>query len=71
MPDANILSPKHYLEILDDTLNLICPLGFEDEKGDMISNVASVLGTSELGKLNTIPIKHPPNGWYLGFQTDL
>lgn len=70
-PDANILSPKHYPEILDDTLNLICPFHSEDEKEELISNVASVVGTNELGTLNIFPIKHPLNGWFLVFQTKL
>lgn len=70
-PDANILSPKHYPEILDDTLNLICPFHSEDEKEELISNVASVIGANELGTLNIFPIKHPLNGWFLVFQTKL
>jgi hypothetical protein len=70
-PDANILSPKHYPEILDDTLNLICPFHSEDEKEELISNVVSVIGVDQLGKLNIFPIKHPLNGWFLVFQTGL
>jgi len=70
-PDANILSPKHYPEILDDTLNLICPFHSEDEKEELIGNVASVIGVKELEKLNIFPIKHPLNGWFLVFQTKL
>jgi hypothetical protein len=70
-PDANILSPKQYPEILDDTLNLVCPFHSEDEKEELISNVASVMGTNELGILNIFPIKHPLNGWFLVFQTNL
>ncbi len=70
-PDANILSPKHYPEILDDTLNLICPFHSEDEKEELISNVASVIGIDQLGRLQIFPIKHPLNGWFLVFQTKL
>ncbi|GAB1471498.1 hypothetical protein MASR2M66_23760 [Chloroflexota bacterium] len=70
-PDANILSPKQYPEILDDTLNLICPFHSEDEKEELISNVASVVGLEQLEKLNVFPIKHPLNGWFLVFQTRL
>lgn len=70
-PDANILSPKNYPEILDDTLNLICPFHSEDEKEELISNVASVIGTDQIGTLNIFPIKHPLNGWFLVFQTKL
>lgn len=70
-PDANILSPRHYPEILDDTLNLVCPFHSEDEKEELISNVATVIGTDQLGKLNIFPIKHPLNGWFLVFQTNL
>ncbi|MEY2820220.1 MAG: hypothetical protein RL275_3683 [Chloroflexota bacterium] len=70
-PDANILSPKHYPEIMDDTLSLICPFHSEDEKEELISNVASVIGTDKLGALNIFPVKHPLNGWFLVFQTKL
>ncbi|MCB9113273.1 MAG: hypothetical protein H6634_18670 [Anaerolineales bacterium] len=70
-PDANILSPKHYPEILDDTLNLICPFYTEDEKEELISNVASVIGLDKLNKLGIFPIKHPLNGWFLVFQVKL
>lgn len=70
-PDANILSPKHYPEILDDTLNLICPFHSEDEKEELISNAASVVGMEILSKLHIFPIKHPLNGWFLVFQTGL
>lgn len=70
-PDANILSAKHYPEILDDTLNLICPFHSEDEKEELISSVASVTGSNELGRFNIFPIKHPLNGWFLVFQIKL
>lgn len=70
-PDANILSPKQYPEILDNTLNLICPFHSEDEKEDLISNVASVVGMDTLNELKIFPIKHPLNGWFLVFQTNL
>lgn len=70
-PDANILSSKHYPEILDDTFNLICPFHSEDEKEELISNVASVVGMEALSRLNIFPIKHPLNGWFLVFQTAL
>jgi len=70
-PDANILSPKQYPEILDNTLNLICPFHSEDEKEDLISNVASVVGMDTLNELKIFPIKHPLNGWFLVFQTSL
>lgn len=70
-PDANILSSKQYPDILDDTLNLICPFHSEDEKEELISNVASVVGMDILNKLKIFPIKHPLNGWFLVFQISL
>lgn len=70
-PDANILSSKQYPDILDDTLNLICPFHSENEKEELISNVASVVGMDILNKLKIFPIKHPLNGWFLVFQISL
>lgn len=70
-PEANILSPKQYPEILDDTLNLICPFHSDNEKDDLVSNVTAVIGAEQLGKLDIFPIKHPLNGWFLVFQTHL
>lgn len=70
-PQLNIFDSFHYPEILDDTLNLICPFHSEDEKEELISNVASVVGTETLSKLHIFPIKHPLNVWFLVFQTGL
>ncbi|MBN8657475.1 MAG: hypothetical protein J0M11_17225 [Anaerolineae bacterium] len=69
--EGNILNPEKYPDILDDTLNLICPYHSEDEKEELISNVASVLGMEALSKFNIFPIKHPLNGLFLVFQTAL
>lgn len=71
LPQANILNPKQYPEILDDTLNFVCPFHTEDEKEELISKMESVMGTKEFGELNIIQILHPLNGPFLVFQTSL
>lgn len=70
-PEANILNSKQYPEILDDTLNFVCPFHTEDEKEELISKMESVMGTKEFGELNIIQILHPLNGPFLVFQTSL
>lgn len=70
-PQANILGPNQYPEILDDTLNFACPFYTEEEKEKLISNVKSVMGVVQMKKLKIIEIKHPLNGWFLVFQTGL
>ncbi len=70
-PDANILNSKQYSEILDDTLNLICPFHSEDEKEDLIEKMSLVFGAERLQELKILQIKHPLNGWFLVFQAEL
>ena len=66
-PQANILNPNLYPEILDDTLNFVSPFYTEDEKENLIINMKSVMGQN----LKVIEVKHPFNGWFLVFQTKL
>lgn len=70
-PEANILNSTQYPDILDDTINLICPFHTQDEKEDLISRMRDVLGATQLANLNIFQIKHPFNGPFLVFQSRL
>lgn len=70
-PEANILNPKQFPEIPDDTLNFICPFHTEKEKMELIVRMESVLGVDVLKGINIFQIKHPFNGLFLAFQSNL
>lgn len=70
-PEGNILNPKMYPDILDDTLNLVVPYHLDEEKADVISKMGLVFGDRENEQIRVLSIKHPFNGWFIVFQTDL
>ena len=70
-PVGNILNPKMYPQILDDTLNLAVPYLTDEEKLDRESKIRSVMGGQAMKLIKTFSIKHPLNGWFVVFQTDL
>jgi hypothetical protein len=70
-PQGNILNPKMYPDILDDTLNLIVPYHTEEEKLDVISKLQLVMGQQAMKQIKVLSIKHPLNGWFVVFQTNL
>lgn len=69
--EANILNSNHYPEILDNTLNLLCPFYSEDEKQNLMSKMELAIGKNQMKEIKIFPIKHPLNGWFLVFQTNL
>lgn len=68
--EGNILNPKKYPEIKDNTLNLILSCHNDDEKSDLIRKMQIVLGDS-LNSFNVFKMKHHFNGYFLVFQTGL
>lgn len=70
-PQANILSPNHYPQISDNTLNFVCPFYTGEEKLSLISNMNLVMGIKQFEELKLMEIKHPFNGWFLVFQVKL
>lgn len=70
-PEANILNSNQYPEILDDSINLVCPFYSEDEKQKLLSNMELAIGKEKLKEIKIFPIKHPLNGWFLVFQVNL
>lgn len=70
-PEGNILNPTQYPEISDNTLNLLCPFYSEDEKQNLISKMELAFGVEQMKDIKVFPLKHPLNGWFLVFQTNL
>lgn len=67
--EGNILNPKKYPQISDDTLNFILPSHNADEDRLNVDKMNVVFGDSALFK--TFHIKHHFNGNFLVFQTNL
>jgi hypothetical protein len=70
-PEGNILNTSIYPEIKDDTLNFFAPYYSEEEKAKVLSNMKIVFGARQIKELNVFSIKHPLNGWFIGFQSEL
>lgn len=70
-PEGNILNPNQYPEISDNTLNLLCPFYSEEEKQNLISKMEIAIGAEQMKDIKVFPLKHPLNGWFLVFQTNL
>jgi hypothetical protein len=66
--EGNILNPKKYPDILDDTLNFVLPYHTEDDKILIMKKMISVFGKNEIQIFKNIPIKHHFNGYFLVFQ---
>jgi hypothetical protein len=70
-PEGNILNPKLYPEILDDSLNFVVPYHSEKEKEGIFEKMEIALGRSSVKKFQVFSLKHPLNGWFVVFQTTL
>jgi hypothetical protein len=70
-PEGNILNPKQYPEIVDDTLNFVIPYHNEDEKEGILQKMEMVVGRTGMKKFNVFSLKHPLNGWFVVFQTTI
>lgn len=70
-PEGNILNPKQYPDIQDDTLNFIVPYHTEEEQAEVLAKMELVMGGNVTKKFKVFPLKHPLNGWFLVFQTTL
>src|SRR6266496_1004994 len=70
-PEGNILNTKMYPQISNDSINLIVPYHTEEEKTDVISKMQLVMGQQAMKQVNVLSIKHPLNGWFVVFQTNL
>jgi hypothetical protein len=68
--EGNILNPKKYPEIKDDTLNLVLPCHNDGEQAELKNKLQLAFGGS-LNAFNVFKIKHHFNGYFLVFQTGL
>ncbi len=66
--EGNILNPKKYPEIKDDTLNFILPCHNEKEEKEILNKAGLVF---KLGQFNIFKIKHHFNGYFLVLQVSL
>lgn len=67
-PEGNILNPRQYPEIGDNTLNFITPYHNKDEKEDIFRKMETV---TSVKNFKVFDLKHPLNGWFVVFQIGL
>ncbi|HUE99016.1 MAG TPA: hypothetical protein VMN99_07155 [Anaerolineales bacterium] len=70
-PEGNILNPKHYPEIADNSLNFVTPYHSETEREDILLRMDTAFGEDVTKKFKFFSLKHPLNGWFVVFQVDL
>jgi hypothetical protein len=70
-PEGNILDPKQYPDILDNSLNFVTPYHSEEEKADILKKMEFVMGIRAMRNFKVFSLKHPLNGWFVVFQTGL
>jgi len=69
--EGNILNPKKYPEIKDDTLNFILPCHDEKQERDTRKKLEQVFSKRELQDFSIFKIKHHFNGYFIVIQTEL
>ena len=69
--EGNILNPKKYPEIKDDTLNLVLSCHDEKQELEIHKKMEEVFSKRELRDFNMFKIKHHLNGYFLVLQTEL
>lgn len=69
--EGNILNPKKYPEIKDNTLNFVLPCHNDDDGKNVLSKAEIVFGKSILKQFNIFKIKHHFNGYFLVLQTSI
>lgn len=69
--EGNILNPKKYPDIKDNTLNFILPF-YNDREEQIILDKAEIgFGKRLIKSLNILKIKHHFNGYFIVFQKEL
>lgn len=71
MAEGNLLNPKKYPEILDDSLNFLLPVDSSEEEKNIIDRFNLVFSKKEQKEFKIFKIKHHFNGYFLVFQTEL
>ena len=70
-PEGNILDSKQYPEILDDSINFLAPYYSEQEQAGILEKMEVAMGKDAMKKFKTFSLKHPLNGWFVVFQTNI
>ncbi len=71
MAEGNLLNPKKYPEIIDDSLNLLVPVYSNEEEKNIIDKFNLVFLKKEQKSFKIFKIKHHFNGYFLVFQTKI
>ena len=69
--EGNILNPKKYPKIKDDTLNFVLPCRNENEAKEILKKTELVFGEKKLKQFKIFKIKHHFNGYFLALQTSI
>ena len=69
--EGNILNPKTYPEIKDNTLSFVLPCHNDSEEHEIRRKSALVFTRAETELFRIFKLKHHFNGWFLVFQTDI
>ena len=69
--EGNILNPKKYPEIHDDTLNFLLPCDSPNAEKSIMSKLSLVFRKKELEQFKIFKLKHHFNGYFLVFQAPL
>lgn len=71
MAEGNLLNPKKYPEVIDDSLNFLLPVYSNGEEKNIIDKFNLVFSKKEQKEFKIFKIKHHFNGYFLVFQTAL
>ncbi len=71
MAEGNLLNTKKYPEIVDDSLNFLCPIDSNEEEKNAIDKFNLVFSKKEQKGFEIFKVKHHFNGYFLVFQTSL
>ncbi|MEW6558510.1 MAG: hypothetical protein AB1349_14370 [Elusimicrobiota bacterium] len=69
--EGNILNPKKYPEIKDNTLNFVLPCHNDEEEKSNLKKAEIVFGKTGLKQFNIFKIKHHFNGYFLVLQISI
>jgi hypothetical protein len=69
--EGNILNPKKYPEIKDNSLNLIIPLHNEIDRKLIKQSIDAVFSEKEMRQIDIFDIKHHLNGYFMVLQNRL
>lgn len=69
--EGNILNPKKYPEIKDNTLNFVLPCHNDEEEKNNLRKAEIVFGKTGVEQFSIFKIKHHFNGYFLVLQVSL